>query len=206
MQGRFAVDMGYQIRRIPFCEVLSFIKSYMDVANSYFSRLLESVNGSSKIKRDRRYQKVKTKFERANATSAYMVKIGTRPGGTNASRENKCPCCEVSENHELWRCPKFLAFKVSERSAVGKRGKHCFCCLKVRNLAKECEAGFSCKERGLPDNRLLHVGREVQPKRVNVAPEETVNGTVSVAFGSEVTTVKGAMGKIVLYPMYQGHS
>ena len=205
MQRRFAVDVGYQIRRIPFCEVLSFIKGYVDVANSNFGRLLESVNGSSKIKRDHRYQKVKTKFGRANATSAYMVKISTRPGGTNASRENKCPCCEVSENHGLWRCPNFLALKVSKRSAVGKRGKHCFCCLKVRNLAKECEGGFSCKERGLPHNKLLHVGREVQPKGVDVAPEETVNGTVSVAFWSEVTTVKGAMGKIVFYPIYQGH-
>ena len=183
LQGRFAVDRGYQIRRIPFSEVLSFIKGCRDVANSNFGRLLESVNGSSRTERDHEYQKVKTKFGRANASSADMVKVGAQLGGRNASPESKCPCCEVSGNHELWRCPKFLALKVPGCRAVAKRGKYCICCLKVGHLAKECVGGFLCKECGVPPNRLLHVDREVQPKGIDVAPEETMKGMASVAFG-----------------------
>ena len=143
------------------------------------------MNGSNRIERNRGYQKVRTKFRRANASSADMVKIGTRPGGMNASRENNCSFCKVSGNHGLWRCSNFLALKVSEPRVVAKRGKHCFCCLKVGHLAKECVGGFSCKECGIPHNRLLHVGREVQPRGV-----KTVKGMALVVFGMEVVTVK----------------
>ena len=186
---RFAVDRGYQIRRIPFHEVLSFIKGCRDEANSNFGRLLESVNGNNRAERDRVYQKNKTKFGRANSFSADTVKAGVKPGGTYASRQVKCPCCELSENHGLWKCPKFLAMKVPERRVVAKRGKHCFSCLKVGHLAKECVAGFSCKECGLPHNRLLHIEKEVLPKVGDVTPE-TVKGTASVASRLETGTTK----------------
>ena len=45
---RFSVDRGYQMPRIPFDEVLYFIKTCRDEANSNFGRILETVGHGEK--------------------------------------------------------------------------------------------------------------------------------------------------------------
>ena len=190
---RFAVDKGYQIRRIPFCEVLSFIKLCRDEANSNFGRLYESMSTGNRINKYQVGQRTKTRFVRANVSLASPADANVKPHSTNIyPGDTKCPCCEETENHGLWKCQKFLGLQAQKRRAIVKEGQYCFSCLKVGHQAKMCPSKFRCKECGLPHNTLLHVTKNpsVEGKR---EPRETVVGCVTAACKSEVTTMQASV-------------
>jgi len=145
---------------------MKFIKGCRDEANSNFGRLLESVRMDSRPRKERESPKGKMQLGtgRANASSAGMGKVNDKPPSASASREDKCSCCEAMVTHGLWRFPRFLALQVS----------------------KECTSGFTCRECGLPHNKLLHVGKDVQAESGG-ALEEAVKSNVVAACGASTS-------------------
>ena len=154
---RFSVDRGYQMRRIPFDEVLYFIKTCRDEANSNFGRILETVGHGEKI-----FFKNKIKTGRSNAVHMHEI-VSQVPEKQREVKSEKileaskrvCPFC--SERHGVWKCQRFLNLSMQERRATAKSLQLCFCCLRQGHRFKVCTSKYYCRHCNQPHNTLLHI-------------------------------------------------
>ena len=104
--ARLSVDKGYQIKRISYSKMVSFVKVSRDEANSNFGRLLESANGDDRFYKDRGGRRARIKVGRANAIQVDIAKpdmmAGMQSDKGKVSKENQqCTCCNAVDNHGL---------------------------------------------------------------------------------------------------------
>ena len=191
---RFAIDYGYEIKRISYKEVMTFIKICRDEANSNFGRLLESGVPETQVSRQRVVQRGRTKLGRASAVHVTPDKIQDDSKLVEFEKVHECSCCGSRVLHGLWKCPKFISLHVDERRALVKRGKYCFCCLKTGRLAKECTGKFQCRQCGLSHNSLLHTAKRVQDIRKEETKGNTMITNATAVCKSEIDSSEGKDG------------
>ncbi|CAI2734059.1 unnamed protein product [Schistosoma spindalis] len=138
MQAQWAnfVDKLTEDDREPtFDELTEFIASRARVASSRFGRLAN---------RSKRGYNVKTSCH---------LQSGQWNGSTTKS---KCSIC--SDDHSVYKCPRFLALTVQERWSHAKSKGICFVCLRQGHKANECKLTERCNvdRCGKKHHSLLH--------------------------------------------------
>uniref|UniRef100_A0AA84Z6N0 CCHC-type domain-containing protein n=1 Tax=Schistosoma margrebowiei TaxID=48269 RepID=A0AA84Z6N0_9TREM len=138
MQAQWAdwVDELTEDNREPmFNELTQFIASRARVANSRFGRLANRPRKGHNLKTNCHLQ-----LEQEN----------------NSRERTKCSVC--SQDHAIFKCPRFLALTVQERWSHAKVNGICFVCLRQGHKVNECKLAKRCNVNGCEKKHhsLLH--------------------------------------------------
>ncbi|CAH8464629.1 unnamed protein product [Schistosoma bovis] len=128
------VDQLTEDNREPtFDELTQFIASRARVANSRFGRLANRPRKGHNLKTNCHLQLEQESNSRA-----------------------KCRVC--SQDHAIYKCPKFLALTVQERWSQAKVNGICFVCLRQGHKVNECKLAKRCNVNGCEKKHhsLLH--------------------------------------------------
>ena len=188
---RFTVDRGYQLERVPFDEVLSFVGRCKTEASSTFGRLLE---GSQYA--DKNYFRNagnKRAGIRPARSQALVGESGTSKLSTNTAkydvarkpRESKLCECGRPMEHALWKCSKFQSLSIADRFAQTKAEKRCYNCLSLGHQSKDCKSTRRCSTCSGLHHTLLH--------RTDVPADNGLHSTDIKENGESATTASAVV-------------
>ncbi|CAG7786387.1 unnamed protein product, partial [Allacma fusca] len=104
---------------------------------------------------------------------------------------SSCTLCE-GEEHNLWKCPKFIAMNISEKRSLVQSRHLCFNCLRPGHGVASCESS-DCRKCHKKHHTLLHSDNQKSAPSPQEGPKE-VSPEASVA--TLYSNVKG--GQVLL--------
>lgn len=136
-----------------------------------WERYLSNLEVDVTKKTDPGYEEFKSYVLRRVDACASRPKAGQSNKSDNQNRNNhkknvtrahvtsSQPCLHCSENHSLFKCPKFRNLSVEQRFDFVKSKRVCFNCLRQNHMAQECQSK-SCTICDKRHNTLLHYKRK----------------------------------------------
>lgn len=170
-----------------FQDLVQFLKEQV--------RILERVQGNPAIK---------SKTHSANVSKSHSFFTTRKLNESKPAFTVNCALCK-GEQHQLYRCEKFLGMSPIDRHKLIKLHRRCFNCLSSLHQVPNCRSSSSCNVCQKKHHSLIHLNATAPPEAiVEVSEKEPgivscygslTNKTSSVLLSTAVVKVKSVLGK-----------